>query len=131
MSWWDTPDGYVLGDGPADLFRATLRTFAERRKPTLPELLAAAGEALGTRGLVASREGGPGVRASEGPADPALVAALLEAFEGIRTEYRTYVDREPKLEEILETIDFIVGYRPERFLSGVEGLEILAIGRGT
>ncbi|MES1240581.1 MAG: hypothetical protein ABUT39_03085 [Acidobacteriota bacterium] len=131
MSWWDTPDGRVLGDGPADLFRAALRSFAKRRRPTLPELLAAAGEALGTPGLVASREGGPDVQAAEGPADADLVSALREAFEAIRTEYRTYVDREPELEEILETIDFIVGYRPERFLSDTEGLEILAIRSGT
>jgi hypothetical protein len=127
MSWWDTSRGRVLGDGPADLFRAALRDFAERRKPTLPVLLAAAGEALGTPGLVASREGGPGVPAAEGPADTDLVAALRQAFDGMRNEYRTYLEREPKPEEILETMDFILGYRPERFLSDVEGVEILAI----
>lgn len=127
MSWWDTSRGRTLGDGPADLFRAALRSFAERRKPTLPELLAAAGEALGTPGLVATREGGPAVKAAEGPADAHLVAALRKAFEEIGNEYRTYLDREPKQEEILETMDFILGYKPERFLADAEGLEILAI----
>ena len=131
MSWWDTSRGRTLGDGPADLFRAALRSFAERRKPTLPELLAAAGEALGTPGLVATREGGPDIKAAQGPADADLVATLRQAFEGIGNEYRTYLDREPKREEILETMDFILGYKPERFLSDVEGLEILAIEPGT
>src|SRR4051812_26898199 len=115
MSWWDTSRGRVLGDGPADIFRAALRDFAERRKPTLPTLpilLAAAGEALGTPGLVASRENGPAVPAAEGPTDADLVAALRQAFDGIRNEYRTYLEREPTLEEILETMDFILGYRP-------------------
>lgn len=130
MSWWDTSRGRVLGDGPADVFRAALRDFAERRKPTLPELLAALGEALGRPGLAASRENGPAVLAAEGPADPDLVVALRQAFEKIGEEYRTYLDREPALEEILETVDFILGYQPERFLSDVEGMEILEIEPG-
>jgi hypothetical protein len=128
MSWWDTSRGLVLGDGPADIFGAALRDFAARRKPALPELLAAMGEALGIPALVASREGGPGVPAAEGPADAELVSVLRRAFGEIGSEYRTYLEREPKLEEILETTDFILGYRPERFLAGVEGMEILAIG---
>lgn len=127
MSWWDTSRGRTLGDGPADHFRAALRSFAERRKPTLPELLAAASEALGTPGLVATREGGADIKAATGPADVDLVATLKQAFEGMEKEYRTYLDREPKREEILETMDFILGYKPERFLSGTEGMEILEI----
>jgi hypothetical protein len=137
MSWWDTPRGLVLGDGPADLAQSTLQDFAARRdregrpRPTLPELLAAAGAVLGEPGLAARQEAGPDVPAAAGPAPADLVATLRQAFGEIGEEYKTYLDREPKLEEILETVQFILGYRPERYLSGVEGMEILAIDPGT
>ena len=131
MSWWETPEGYVLGDGPADTVQNALTGFAARRdgegkpRPALAELVAAAGAALGA-GLVARLEDGPDVR-SDGEPPEDLIATLRQAFAAIGEEYRTSLDREPKPEEILETLLFILGYRPERYLSGAEGMEILAI----
>jgi hypothetical protein len=127
MSWWDTPRGLVLGDGPADIAQSALQDFAVHRRPTLPELLAAMGEALGRPGLLARQEEGPDVPAAAGAADQDLVSALKQAFDEIGKEYRTYLKREPVLAEILETVQFILGYQPERYLSGVEGMEILEI----
>ena len=133
MSWWDTPEGFVLGDGPADAVQSTLQDLAARRegegkpRPTLAELIAAAGAALGPPELVARMEDGPDVRATDGPPPEDLAAALAKAFQEIAEEYRTSQKREPKREEILETLLFILGYRPERYLSGMEGVEIGAI----
>lgn len=133
MSWWDTPEGNVLGDGPADIVRSALKDFAARRdgegrpRPTLAELVAAAGEALGASDLVARLEDGPDVPAADGPPPEDLVAALRQAFAAIEEEYRTYLEREAKREEVLETVQFILGYRPERFLADAGGLRVLAI----
>lgn len=133
MSWWDTPEGYVLGDAPADIVQTALTDLAARRgqegkpRPTLAELLAAVGSALGAPGLVARLEDRPDVAAAGEPPPDDLAAALATALDGIGKEYRASLNREPAQEEILETFLFILGYRPERYLSDMEGVEILAI----
>ncbi len=45
----------------------------------------------------------------------------------IAAEYRTALKREPETAEILETFQLILAYLPERYLSGADGIEILAI----
>lgn len=127
MSWWDTPRGTVLGDGPADIVQKTLQESAGRRKPPLPELLSSIAAALKLSGKLAARSKGvPDVRES-GPADGELTKAFRNAFEKIAEEYRAALRREPTTEELLETIQFILGWQPERYLEGAEGMDIYEI----
>lgn len=126
MSWWDTPRGHVLGDGPADIVQRALQAPRDPR-PTLPELLAALGDALEQPGLVARLEDAPDVPAAPAPPPGGLAADLRRTVEQVRAEYRTALKREPETAEILETFQFILAYLPERYLTGAEGIEILAI----
>jgi hypothetical protein len=135
MSWWDTPQGLVLGDGPADVVQRTLEVLAGRReaqgrpRPALAELLDAASAALGLSGrrLVLRSEDRPDVTSGAGAVDGELESALRQAFAEVAADYRTTLQREPRIEELLETIVFILGSRPERYLADAEGLEVLAL----
>lgn len=147
MSWWDIDDGNVSGDAPADSLRAALSAVANERQrqgrplPTLSELLGGFARALQTLAadspdadshppihkisayLVGQPE--PVTVAPDADADPQLLDALANAFAEIREQYQERWERSPRRPELLEALSFILGYRPDRFLSEAQDLNIL------
>lgn len=143
MSWWDTgQQDDVIGDRPADLIGGALkdiaRTSADKQlpKPTLESLLRALGLALTTgtgeyldahpdlQEIVA--EDALGVRVSSGPLRaeplvPDLTERLRKALHLNAAAYMERWERKPRLTELLATLEFVLGYRPEDFL--VDGAE--------
>ena len=138
MSWWDIGED-VIGDTPADIMTRTLveisraREQRSRAKPTLQEMLdgfAAAlremddGRRYTFRELVALQRSGPAVAASGDGANDQLISALRQASDEIETEYQQRFERKPRLSEFLHTLSFVIGHEPERFFSGVQGMEV-------
>ena len=129
MSWWDDGDD-VLGDGPADrltaAWRVVLGARARRKhaKPTLAEALEAFAFALRSadlkqvsRGIVL-RKGDDEVAIFKGTPDaPDLTKAFSDAFVRIAQEYQQRFDRAPRSSELVKTLEFVIGYETESFLS--------------
>lgn len=148
MGWWRTGNADdVIGDDAADilglLFQAVAdeRTGSGKTKPTLDELLGAVGAVLrrdagaltadgGNRplgGLVVTIDGATSTIAAQGPAGD-LAPRIENAVRDIASAYQeSELDRKPRLSEILSSLAFVLGYRPEMYLSGVEGKQITEI----
>ena len=129
----------IIGDGPADELQVQLRAMAERRgevgrgKPTLAGLLAAVTEALRRktsdwcspgedrpmRSVVARvhTPGGERIVEPHGPAEEDVVQDLSAAFETISLQYEDAFERRPRRDELLATLAFVLGYRPEDALA--------------
>ena len=139
MSWWDTgEENDVIGDEPADAVRHALLRIAEektrqgRPKPKLSELL----RAMGTVALRASKEelvmAGSAPQAivaelksgetessgtlTDAAEDRELAASLAENLSVVAAIYRSRWGRPPKLSEWLESLAFVLRYRPEEYL---------------
>lgn len=140
MSWWETGNGDdVIGDQPADLVRHGLRKIAETRtnqaqeKPRLAELL----QAIGT---VATGAGGKTLEAvppnlreivaelksaqtlssgliRDSPQTRDLVSILSDSLGEIAAVYQERWERNPRFSEWLQSIIFVLRYRPEDFVS--------------
>lgn len=140
MSWWETSSGSTIGDEPADILRHALQAAAtDSHKPTVPDLLAATGAALkGGAGKLVSddgakaarlvavlADGGKRISASAGGQPPAPVAtAMSSAFEKISRAYTEQLERKPTTKELLEGMAFVLRYKPDELLSGVDGQSI-------
>jgi hypothetical protein len=146
MAWWEIGNGNVLGDHPADLVGRALEAIGAARahpKPALAELLDALAAAIrfSPAGLMGPGDGPPFRRlvAESGDgarvhgdgatltADDPTVAVLTSAIERIATAYRQDWERNPRLAELLEAFLFVLGYRPDRYLSGTEQLDLRAL----
>jgi hypothetical protein len=149
MSWWDIANGNVMGDGPADVVSSTLNAIAEAREntgrpaPTLREILDGFAAALkiaqdksldkaqpsSFQHVVARLESAPDVTSGSeaATADEQIVSAFRQAFANIEEQYQQRWERKPRLAELLEALSFILGYRPDRFLSDADELNILEI----
>ena len=139
MSWWDTGNtDDVIGDQPADLIRHALKEIVETRaqqsedKPRLADLLQAVGTvALGLGGkllektpsdlreIVAELKSGETI--SSGLLHGAdetndIVRVLTENLGQIAAVYRDRWERNPRFSEWLDTLSFVLRYRPEEFL---------------
>lgn len=136
MSWWDIGDD-VIGDAPADIMGQALGEIARAKqtqaKPTLPEILDGfaaalrrmdAGQRYSFQKVVARQESGRAVAATGESADDQLVSTFGQAFANIETEYQQRFERKPRLSELLQTLLFVIGHEPERFLSDAEGLKV-------
>ncbi len=144
MSWWDIDSENVMGDGPADVMRSALDDIAGGRdrqgrpRPSLQELLGGFARAL----RAYERRPGAGdfqkvyakldsssepVHGAEEAADEQLVEAFSRAFARIESQYAERWERKPRRVELLEALAFILVYRPDRFLSGAEGISVLRI----
>lgn len=121
MSWWDGPDGEILGDRPADLLGKALEAIVQAReerdepKLGLQDVLEALAAALTARGerfdeLVAEQTDGP-VLVVRPPAvpDPTLVDPLREALAKVEQAYQERWERKPTLSEQLKVFDFVLG----------------------
>lgn len=137
MSWWNIGED-VIGDRPADIFAGALGKGSQAReqgsgsKPTLRETLDAFAAALREADerrypfneLAAIPRFGQPVAANGEGADGDLTSVLRRAVEEVEDEYRERFEREPRLSELLHTLSFVVGYKPERFFSGAREMEI-------
>ena len=150
MSWWYTGQGDDLtGDVPADMINDALKALAKicadegQQKPDLAELLTAIklvanaqsevtianGTGSSIQCLTAKLAGDEGEVSSEDNIAPrrALLDVLNQTFEEIIAYYRSALEREPRLSELLACIQFILGYEPETYLSIQPGCSILRI----
>jgi hypothetical protein len=149
MSWWETGDGKLMGDEPADVAGDALAAVAAERsarqlpKPNLkeildalavacraavPELVDAANRGKPAR-LVAIQEGGgriEGDGANLAPGDPA-VNLFAEAVVNIARAYQEDWERKPQLRELLYAFVFVLGGGPEDYLADAEGLVLDSI----
>jgi hypothetical protein len=133
MSWWDagskTADGTdeVLGDDSADAVGTTL---AQLGNPPLQEMMDALAAALRTKPefvfqeLNAQLAGRPAVKADATAARPAMTGILRRGIDSLFAVYQDGYERNPTLNEILQNFVFVLGFKPERFLAGMEGVEI-------
>jgi hypothetical protein len=144
MSWWDTGNkDDVIGDQSADLVRHALKEIAEVRakqsqdKPRLADLLQAIGSvALSSGGkllektpsqlreIVAELKSGQtissGLLRGDGETND-IVRVLTESLDQIGAVYRERWERNPRFSEWLDTLSFVLRYRPEEFLhDGIE-----------
>lgn len=139
MSWWDTGNNDdVIGDQPADLVRHGLQKIVETRagqspeKPRLADLLAvvglvasgAAGQlledaSLNVREIVAELKSGQTISSGlirDRPEVNDLFPILKENLRAIAEVYQERWERNPRLTEWLETLSFVLRYRPQDFL---------------
>ncbi len=141
MGWWSAGGkaDEVLGDDSAD---AVASMLAELGEPSAQELLDALAKALRANpeyafGNLSMRLSDGQVLQSQanGAADAKRVKALRRGLDAVTGIYREAYHRPPTLREVLQNFLFILGYKPERFLSGVDGITVKAIdaesGEGT
>jgi hypothetical protein len=124
MSWWSAgAEGEEIGDDSAD---AVSQMLAGLASPTLQQVLDSLADALRAQGfdfprLVAALESGRKVVSSAGgPPDPARTAAVGKGLDEVIRIYRESQNKSPSLREVLENFVFVLGYKPSRFLSGID-----------
>jgi hypothetical protein len=135
MGWWRSENGEnIIGDVPADILVETFEKMksSTRRTPALQDLLNAAVAALNQcggewleggevalKGLSAElNERGGYVSSTSSAPDPNMVKLLSQAFEDIMVTYEeTEMRRKPKLDELLETVAFVLGPDDQDFAS--------------
>jgi hypothetical protein len=129
MSWWDD-DNDVLGDGPADRLSEAWRAILGARarthlaKPTLVETLDAFASALRSVSLespshgIALQKGQEELRVFHGATEGSdLTKSFGEAIARIAEEYRQRFDRSPRPSELIKTLEFVIGYQTDIYLS--------------
>lgn len=108
MSWWDTPEGWILGDRPADVVGQAFDTLDP--KPELQAVLDAVAAASG--GAVRAKpDQGESLTARPEHADPRLVDLLAGVFAKIDQAYRERWERPSSREEKIATLSFALGAR--------------------
>ena len=142
MGWWRQGED-LLGDGPVDIWEEALEEWCvNRKKPTWQEFADAVAAALskvpdGTFGDPAALSGARKLQFEVAPrtelngaadrADLALQREIIEIITQIAEEYQEHHGRRPTLSEVLGTISFSLGVRPERFLSDGKGTSLSRI----
>lgn len=142
MGWWRTGKyDDVIGDGPADTLSIALQEFSSqyecqyREKPPLQDVLNVFLKTLQLQPenyicdsheyslgqLVAKTESGLTVSSNQNAVcKEEFVGIFHSAFEEISVEYQeSELDRKPRLREILAGFEFILGYRPDYYLSDI------------
>ena len=133
MGWWSAggKQDEVLGDDSADAVNALLANLGA---PTLEELLDTLTAVLKSKREFALTK--IATRLSDGrriesredaTANPHLVEAVLRGVDSVIAIYRDDLGRPPTLREVLQNFVFVLGYKPERYLSGMEGLAVKEI----
>jgi|SRR2546426_11648459 len=156
MSWWRTVGGNMIGDVPADLLGRAFKNLAKARdtrgqpKPTLAAILEATaavirgnpgeflsgGSGVEIEKITARLDGEPGSISGDarGTANVEIGATLRDAFGAVAQAYQEQWGRKPSLYELLDTMAFVLRYKPETYLTEAEGLsikDIVAGDRGT
>lgn len=150
MGWWRTGNhDDLIGDGPADTLTGALQDFTElnerhnRGKPSLPEVLSAVLKTLSSQPqnyicdsqnhslnqIIAKLDSDKTVT-SDPNADSheEAISIFHDAFEDIAVEYQdSELARKPRLSELLAALQFVLGDRPEAYISDLEGASISSI----
>jgi len=128
MGWWSAGGEAheVVGDDSAD---AVARMLAGMPEPGMQEFLNALAAALQATGAYSFHRLrarlSNGREMESGPeADAELVRLACQGVDSVIEVYRDQLDRPPTLREVLENSVFILGYQPDRYLSGMEGIEV-------
>jgi hypothetical protein len=130
MGWWSAGgrQDEVLGDDSADAVNALLANLG---RPPLQDLLDTITALLKSKRefalkkLTARLSDGRTMESSEdATANPHLVEGVLRGVDSIIAIYRDDLERPPTLREVLQNFVFVLGYKPERYLSGMEGLTV-------
>ena len=151
MGWWTTGNGdEVIGDGPADKMMDTfiniVSNYKNRGAPILtikemldvivaslrlnPKAIVAEGNCFVLKCVVADIEGESGqIRSSViSEPDDSVVQSFFSAFKKIAVEYEDMgLNRKPRINELLATIDFVLGCRLESYSSITEEIPITRI----
>jgi hypothetical protein len=152
MSWWEVGRDDLIGDHTADIMAAALASMVEARvsqgraRPSLQELVDAAYCSLeGTlqqrtderadidlTGIQLTLEDGAAIVARAGAvsADPAVTTALDAAFTAMVRIYEERWQRKPRLQELLETLLFVLGGHPTQYVrdAAVQHAALQSIG---
>jgi hypothetical protein len=149
MAWWSAGSGDMIGDEPVDILQSTLQSLAQRResemrpKLGLKDLLdsiaaliyADKGETLQQPDSfkhVSAELAITGTRVSSDEAHKALDhtdGSLAEAMGRIAEIYERDQMRKPRVSELTELFAFVLGYKPEKYLSlGQEVESVTAVG---
>jgi hypothetical protein len=139
MSWWDTSNG-TIGDRPADIVRGALQQLSNgSQKPSLAALLGGTAAALrGGGAAIVSDDAAKVTRltaviskntkrisgAAGDQADPAITSTMRRAFDEISRTYLEQFQRKPTTKELLEGMAFVLRYKPDELLSGVDGQSV-------
>jgi hypothetical protein len=117
MSWWDTPEGWILGDRPADIVGRAFDGLDP--KPELQAVLDAV--AAASQGAVRAKlEAGESLTARPEQADPQLVARLAGVFAKIDQAYQERWERPARRDEQLATLSFVLSDAERYFADGAE-----------
>ncbi len=118
MSWWSVGDGtdQVVGDDSADAAKKALR---ELGMPTPEQMLNALAGAVNA-GLTLRRADGETIDSDQAAADAAMTEKLRAGVDSITEAYQRAFERNPSLKEVVQSFVFVLGHKPERFLS-IEG----------
>jgi hypothetical protein len=144
VGWWSTSDEEkeYIGDDSADVVTAMLIKLGaiqkNRQAPvTLQCLLDCLAIALKAREdsgrynfnrLTARLSNGLEVASNSSHSErQAIIDAVKDGLAEIDIAYRDEFERSPTLREIVDSFSFVLGYQPSRFLSDLEGVEVLVI----
>ena len=150
MSWWDIGDD-ITGDTPADIIRAALKNHAERcteqnmPKPGLLTVLNATVLAIAQsteklEDIADFNSNDIVIKATLNTNDECLTSThhqqpatteevnlagdMVNAIKEIEKAYLNSWQRKPRVREILYALEFILGYKPSRFIDSSDDLEI-------
>lgn len=152
MGWWLTGNGDdTIGDGPADILMDAFKDIVARHnqsdQPLLtlsqlldliaatlrlePQVILSEGKSFSIRSIIAEVENKlldkpQKVSSSSNPlVDETDVRILFDAFTKIAIEYEEMgLNRKPRVSELLETIVFVLGYRPKSYAFITEDLPL-------
>lgn len=142
MGWWHTGENEdeLIGDEPADAVTSMLAKLTSMRKaktqppPTLQQLLDCLAAALKStesprlhdfHGLKARLSDGDELESkANNSEDHHMIDAIKDGIIEIDEIYREAFERSPTLREIVDNFAFVLGYKPTRFLTGLEQAEV-------
>lgn len=143
MGWWRNSEGNILGDGPADTLDDALQALrSDTQKAPMELVLAGIGSLLRSRAGVYAADSGNDFRLvarsagreidETGSLGEPQLRVLADALDNIANDYRiSELDRLPTVEEVVATLSFILGSRPERLVEGAAAPVRVAIERST
>ena len=133
MGWWRTETGGLNGDDAADAATTKLEAMADSRRPRMGELAAAlafvirakASDLLapGETGMIVATVDGERVT-PEATVDDDIRNGVDALCNAVSSKYAAHLDRRPTLRELLDSVQFVLGYHPERFVDVVDEAEI-------
>jgi len=156
MSWWDIGND-MTGDTPADIMRSVLLGYAQScdkqsiPRPDLQNVLNAVALAISKsnvsfedvednanqivlRAIINTTEerlDSTCHKQAATPEEASLAESFFIAIKEIESAYMDSWQRQPRIRELLYALEFILGYKPSRFIDVVDELEVDTITEAT